>query len=165
MSGTKHKSTFDGRCVTTMVLMSPMRAAMRAASSAEKPARRFAPKNNPPRAAISMSKRVWNHNASRLCTMKPPAKASRANSDASRVTAPRERWSPSTRRTPDFTAVASMERERRANKTNSTSPHTAYAHNRTRYDSSSDIPERCNAAATEPPTSAPVAVANEPTST
>ena len=47
MSGTRQRSTFDGMCVKTIVLISPIRFAIRTASSAETPARMFAPKKMP----------------------------------------------------------------------------------------------------------------------
>ena len=49
MSGTKSSRTFDGRCVNTIVLISPIRLAMRAAESDDTAASRFAPKKITPR--------------------------------------------------------------------------------------------------------------------
>ena len=51
MSGTRISSTFDGRWVKTIVRIRPMRAAIRAAASAEMPASRFAPKRAAPMTA------------------------------------------------------------------------------------------------------------------
>ena len=58
MSGTSMSRMFDGICVNTIVLISPMRAAMRAASNAEIPASRLAPKKMLPNTAGSTPKRV-----------------------------------------------------------------------------------------------------------
>ena len=48
ISGTRMSRTFDGKCVNTMVRTRPNREARRDASSAESPARRFAPKKIAP---------------------------------------------------------------------------------------------------------------------
>ena len=53
MRGTRISSTFDGTCVSTMVLTRPKRAAMREASSAEIPASTLAPKKMLPSTAGS----------------------------------------------------------------------------------------------------------------
>ena len=53
MSGTRISSTFDGRWVKTIVLMSPIRAAIRAADSDETAASRLAPKKIAPSVAGS----------------------------------------------------------------------------------------------------------------
>ena len=68
----------------TIVLMSPMRAAIRAAASADTAARMLAPKKIAPRTGSGSPNRSWNQNASRLWTISPPPKASSANSAASR---------------------------------------------------------------------------------
>ena len=51
ISGTRMSSTFDGMCVKTIVLMRPIRAAIRAADRDDTAARRFAPKKITPRTA------------------------------------------------------------------------------------------------------------------
>jgi hypothetical protein len=51
MSGTRISRTFDGRWVKTIVLIRPIRAAIRAAASADPAASRFAAKKIPPRTA------------------------------------------------------------------------------------------------------------------
>src|SRR5581483_3423783 len=51
MSGTRISSRFEGRCVTTMVRTSPIRAAIRDAASADTPANTFAQKKIAPRIA------------------------------------------------------------------------------------------------------------------
>ena len=60
MSGTSTRSTFDGRCVKTIVRTSPMRRATHAAESAERPASAFATKKMVPSRAGSAPKRRWN---------------------------------------------------------------------------------------------------------
>ena len=57
INGTRISSTFDGKCVKTMVRTSPKRAAKRAASSAESPASRLAPKKIAPSVAGFAPKR------------------------------------------------------------------------------------------------------------
>ena len=63
--------------------------------SAETPASTFAPKKIAPSVAGATPKRTWNHQATKACTTKPPANASRLKSPASRNTLPRERSRPS----------------------------------------------------------------------
>ncbi len=60
MSGIRKSSTFDGRWVKTIVLISPIRAAMRTADSDETAARRFAAKKIAPSAAGSTWNSRWN---------------------------------------------------------------------------------------------------------
>jgi hypothetical protein len=48
IKGISISSTFDGRCVTTIVLTRPMRLASRDATNAENPAKTFAAKNTAP---------------------------------------------------------------------------------------------------------------------
>ncbi len=95
ISGTSISSTFDGRCVNTIVRTSPKRAASRPAASAEKPASRFAAASTSPSAAGSTPYRVWNQNAMKPWIANPPANASSANSIDRRSTTDRERWRPS----------------------------------------------------------------------
>ena len=59
------------------------------------PASRFAPKKMAPRVASSAPNRAWNQKATKLCTTKPPAKASSAKRDESRRTTRRDPCSPS----------------------------------------------------------------------
>ena len=60
MNGTSISSTFDGRCVNTIVLTSPNRAASGPAASADRPARMLAPNSMPPSTAGSTPNRWWN---------------------------------------------------------------------------------------------------------
>ena len=83
---------------TTIVLMSPNLAAMRAASKADIPARMFAPKNMLPSTPSSTPKRTRNQYAIRLWMTSPPAKASTANKAESLATTPRDWCKPSVRR-------------------------------------------------------------------
>ena len=53
ISGTRMSSTFEGRCVNTIVFTSPILRATHAATSADTPAKRLAPKKIPPRIAVS----------------------------------------------------------------------------------------------------------------
>jgi hypothetical protein len=59
MNGMHKSRTFEGRWVKTIVLMSPKRAAMRAADSEDTAASRLAAKNRAPRAAGP----GWNRSA------------------------------------------------------------------------------------------------------
>jgi hypothetical protein len=56
MSGTRIRRIFDGKCVKTIVLTMPIRAASRDASRAEIPANTFAVKKMPPSVAGSTRK-------------------------------------------------------------------------------------------------------------
>ena len=60
MSGTSMSRILDGMWVKTIVLISPIRAAIRTADSAEIPARILAPKKMLPSTAGSTPKRTWN---------------------------------------------------------------------------------------------------------
>ena len=60
ISGTSINKMFDGTCVKTIVLIRPIRLAMRAALSAESPARMFAPKKMLPMMALSSPNRTKN---------------------------------------------------------------------------------------------------------
>ena len=60
MSGTRISSTFEGMCVKTIVLMRPIRAAIRAADSDDTAASRFAPKKMTPSRPGSTPHWVWN---------------------------------------------------------------------------------------------------------
>ena len=71
MSGTRISSTFDGRCVKTIVLISPKRAASGPAASAETPARMLAPKKIAPSTAGSTPKRSLNQKATKLWIDEP----------------------------------------------------------------------------------------------
>jgi hypothetical protein len=59
IKSTRRSRTFDGRCVTTIVLTSPIRAARRTATSAENPARMLAPKKMPPSAMANEPTRLY----------------------------------------------------------------------------------------------------------
>ena len=69
-----------------MVFRRPKRFASHPAESAEIPASTLAPKKMAPSVASSAPNRAWNHQATKLCTTKPPAKASSAKRDESRKT-------------------------------------------------------------------------------
>ena len=58
INGTRINRIFDGMCVKTIVLISPILFAMRTASNAEMPARIFAPKKILPSVPASTSKRT-----------------------------------------------------------------------------------------------------------
>ena len=58
MNGTRISSTFDGRCVNTIVRMSPKRAASGPAASAENAARMLAANRMPP--TIAGRRRTWS---------------------------------------------------------------------------------------------------------
>ena len=55
-NGTSMSSTFDGRCVKTIVFTSPMRRSTQAADRADAPASKFAPKKMAPMVAGSTPK-------------------------------------------------------------------------------------------------------------
>jgi len=57
ISGTRMSRTLDGRCVNTIVLISPNFEANRDATNAETPAKTFAPKKIPPSVAGFTPKR------------------------------------------------------------------------------------------------------------
>src|SRR6516165_12373981 len=57
MRGTRIRRTFDGKCVTTIVLTKHIRVARREANTAEIPARRFAEKNMTPSLVEGMPNR------------------------------------------------------------------------------------------------------------
>ena len=95
----------DGRCVKTIVLMRPKRAAMRAAESDDTAASRFAAKKITPSQPGSTPNWMWNQYAIRLCGTNPPPKASSENNSDRRRTMPFERPSPSRRRMPSVAAT------------------------------------------------------------
>ena len=81
-----------GRCVNTIVLISPIRSAIQARQrSRTAPRARPVQKKMAPVAASERPKRSNSHSASSDWTTKPPAKASRLNSAASVSTMRRER--------------------------------------------------------------------------
>src|SRR5664279_6662911 len=65
MSGTKNRSTLEGKWVTTMVASSPIRRATHDAVSADSPARTFAPKKMAPSTLGETPKRFWNQYATK----------------------------------------------------------------------------------------------------
>ena len=79
ISGINTRITLEGRCVKTMVLISPKRLAMRTASRYENAVKTPVQK----KIAAAVPTDNWNfsniHSASIDCTMKPPPKASRLN--------------------------------------------------------------------------------------
>ena len=94
MKGTAISSTFEGRCVKTIVLISPMRFASGTAISAERPESRFVAKKTWPSSSSERPNRSTNQYARILCTTKPPAKASIEKSALSFDTTGREVCSP-----------------------------------------------------------------------
>ena len=60
ISGTRTSRTLDGKCVTTIVLTSPIREASREAANAESPAKMFAQKKIAPSVPGSTPNRRWN---------------------------------------------------------------------------------------------------------
>src|SRR5574337_507582 len=125
MSGTRHSRTFEGICVNTIVLIRPMRAAMRAASNAEIPAKMFAPKKMLPSRPTSIPYVMWNQYARRLCTTKPPANASTANKALSFITTRLERCSPKVRWAGNELAVVSTDEDRHRKEQVSATPPSA----------------------------------------
>src|SRR5262249_21364650 len=84
------RHTLDGIWVNTMVLMRPIRPAIRAATGWEKALNTPAQKKNTLAADRDSSNFSNSHSARRDWTMKPPANASRLNSAASLYTTWRE---------------------------------------------------------------------------
>ena len=73
MNGTRISSTFDGRCVKTIVRTSPNRAASRAAASADNAGQDVGAEEDARRAAPGRApNRTWNQNAMRLWMTNPP---------------------------------------------------------------------------------------------
>src|SRR3954451_17684222 len=92
-NGTRINSTFEGRCVKTIVLSKPARAAIRGAITEDAAWSR-------PAAKITVDISSWlgpdvleNQNTMNTLITKPPANASTANSDDSFVTVARDRSS------------------------------------------------------------------------
>ena len=113
----------------TIVLIRPIRAAIRAAESDETAASRFAPKKIAPRTAGSTPHATWNQYAIRLWGMNPPPNASMEKRRDRRSTTPLERPSPKRRRMPSSLTVAggaSMAVPRRQNPMAIAAPMTAY---------------------------------------
>ena len=84
MNGTASSSTFDGRCVNTIVFSSPKRAPRRAAATDDAACSSPAPKNTRPRVSTLTPNFRWSQNTRKVCTTKPPPNESSANSAASR---------------------------------------------------------------------------------
>ena len=78
------KQTLDGICVNTIVLMRPIRLAIRAATGSENALNTPAQKKKTLAAATESANFSNNQSASKDCTMKPPANASMLKSAASR---------------------------------------------------------------------------------
>ena len=83
-NGTIRRSTLEGKCVNTIVLTRPMRRAIRAAIRYENAESTPVQKKIVAATATESSNRSKSHSASNDCTTKPPPKASRLKSDASR---------------------------------------------------------------------------------
>src|ERR1700722_34010 len=79
-------SACAGRCVNTIVLIRPKRAASADETNCDIEPSSPTRKKNVPATWIDMLKRRNNHNASRDCTTKPPPNASRLNSADNRST-------------------------------------------------------------------------------
>src|SRR5204863_8691231 len=132
ISGTRMRRMFEGRCVTTIVRIRPMRAASRDARRAEIPAKTFAQKKIAPSMTGSTPKRRKNQYAAKLCTTNPPANESRAKRLDSFRTTFRDRPIPKTLATLDEwagsfeTAFTSTNVERRVNSNASPNPKEAY---------------------------------------
>jgi len=76
--------------VNTIVLIRPICRATQGAASCEAAESSPAQKKNWPAAASESSKRSNSQSASKVLTIKPPAKASTENSAASLITTPRD---------------------------------------------------------------------------
>src|SRR6267142_7139271 len=94
ISGTRIRRTLEGRCVKTIVRISPMHDASREARRADIPAKTFAQKKIAPSAAGLTPNRRKNQYAAKLCTTNPPANESRANRLESLSTTCRDRVIP-----------------------------------------------------------------------
>src|SRR6185437_13824635 len=77
------RKTLDGRCVNTIVLTKPKRAASRAVTKYENAAHRPVTKKITPAVPGERPKRWNSHSASSAFTTKPPPKASTENKAAS----------------------------------------------------------------------------------
>src|SRR6266850_1159938 len=88
ITGTSISKIFDGKCVNTIVLISPNRFASRAATSPEKPPKKFVKKKIVPSCDSDNPNFKWNHNATMLSITNPPPNASSANNPASLATNP-----------------------------------------------------------------------------
>src|SRR5688500_9356368 len=77
------RQRLDGMCVYTIVLMSPMRLPIHAATGKENAESTPLQKKKAPAAARERSKRWKSQSARSECTTKPPAKESMAKSAAS----------------------------------------------------------------------------------
>src|SRR5215469_13698618 len=90
ISAARISNPLDGRCVNTIVLIRPKRAASRAETNCENDPSRPTTKKNVPAAATDMLKRLKSQSASSDCTTNPPPNASRLNSIDSRMTTLRD---------------------------------------------------------------------------
>jgi len=88
MNGTATRSTFDGRCVNTIVFKSPNRAPRRAAATEEAACNKPAAKKMRPSTSTLAPNFRWNQNTRNVCTMNPPPNESNANSAASLLIVP-----------------------------------------------------------------------------
>ena len=84
MNAARISSPLAGRWVNTIVRTSPMRRAMRTATSAENAESTPAQKNTAPLTAIDRPKRRCSHSTSSAVMTKPPPNESRLNRAASR---------------------------------------------------------------------------------
>ena len=81
-TGTRASSTFDGRCVKTIVFSRPMRSASQPAAIDEPAWSRPTPKKTRPITSAVAPKRRPNQKTMNDCTMNPPANASSAKRPA-----------------------------------------------------------------------------------
>ena len=107
-SGTSSRSTFDGRCVNTIVLSRPKRSASQPAARSESPERIPTQKKMTARSEICRPHRRKNQYATIDCTTRPPANASRPKSADSFTTTPVLRWMPRKRRSPSTLASSTL---------------------------------------------------------
>src|SRR5918999_1364086 len=84
------RNTLAGMCVNTIVLTSPIRRAIQAATGNENADSSPDQKKKTPAAVSDRPKRSNSHSASSECTTKPPANASRLNRAARRNTVCRD---------------------------------------------------------------------------
>src|SRR5437762_2610944 len=76
ISGTSISRIFDGKCVNTIVLISPNQFDSRAATSPENPAKKFVKKKIDPSCDSDNPNFKWNHSATILSITNPPPNAS-----------------------------------------------------------------------------------------
>src|SRR2546428_11130031 len=113
ISGTSASSTFEGRCVNTIVFNSPIRRAIQLAPNSESAERTLAAKKNGPSCSAPNPQRRWNQYETMLVETNPPANASRPNSAERPATRPADRPTPEKRLTPSTLASSTRSERRR----------------------------------------------------